>query len=79
MLHQNIWHIAKYQDNKKSSEIYANGQILQTFIVTFLLGIYNLKPVALFSNTLKKCMAVENVGSVIGSTHFSLEKCRRTN
>jgi len=34
------------------------------FIVTFLVGIYNLKPVAVFTNSLKKCMGVENVGSV---------------
>jgi len=41
-----------------------HGQILQTFIFTFLLGIYNLKPVALFTNSLKQCMDIENVGSV---------------
>ena len=67
MLQQNIWHIAKYQSSEictKSSEICANGQILQTFIFTFLLGIYNLKPVALFTNSMKKCMDIENVGSV---------------
>jgi len=48
----------------KSSEICANGQILQTFILTFLLGIYNLKPVALFTNSIKKCVGIENVGNV---------------
>ena len=47
-----------------SSEICANGQILQTFIFTFFLGIYNLKPVALFTNSMKKCIDVENAGSV---------------
>jgi len=64
MLQQNIWHIAKYQDNYKSSEICGNGQILQTFNFTFLLGIYNLKHVALFTNSMKKCTDIENVGSV---------------
>jgi len=34
------------------------------FIVTFLLGIHNLKPVTLFTISLKKCMGIENVGSV---------------
>jgi len=63
MLQQNIWHIAKYQDNK-NHQICANGQILQTFIFTFLLGLYNLKPVALFTNSMKKCMDIENFGSV---------------
>jgi len=38
--------------------------MLQTSIFTFLLGIYNLKPVALFTNSMKKCMDTENVGSV---------------
>jgi len=36
----------------------------ETFIFTFLLGIYNLKAVALFTNSMKKCMDTENVGSV---------------
>jgi len=63
MLQQNIWHIAKYQDNK-NHQICANGQILQTFIFTFLLGLYNLKPVALFTNSMKKFMDIENFGSV---------------
>ena len=35
-----------------------------TFIFTFLLGIYNLKPVTLFTNAMKKCMDIENGGSV---------------
>ena len=52
MLQQNIWHIAKYQDNK-NHPICASGQIQQTFIFTFLLGIYNIKPVALFTNYMK--------------------------
>ena len=64
MQQQNIWHIAKYQDNKNHPKICANGQILQTFIFTFLLGIFNLKPVALFTNSMKKCMDIENGGSV---------------
>jgi len=64
---QNIWHIAKYQDNKNHPKICANGQILQTFIFTFLLGIYNLKPMALFTNSIKKCMDIENGGSVWNS------------
>jgi len=34
------------------------------FIITFLLGIYNLKPVALFTKSVKKCMGIENVRSV---------------
>jgi len=34
------------------------------FIFTFFIGIYNLKPVALFANSMKKCMDIENVGSV---------------
>jgi len=38
--------------------------MLQTFIFTFLLGIYNLKPVSLFTNSMKKCMDIENVGSI---------------
>jgi len=63
MLQQNIWHIAKYQDNK-NHQICANGQLLQTFIFTFLLGIHNVKPMALFTNSMKKCMDIENVGSV---------------
>jgi len=42
----------------------ANGQIVQKFVFTFLLGIYNLKPVALFTNSMKKCMDIENGGSV---------------
>jgi len=49
---------------QKSSKIFTNGQILQTFIFTFLLGVYNLKPVALFTNSMKKCVDIENVGSV---------------
>jgi len=63
MLQQNIWHNAKYQE-KKSSEICANCQILQTFNFTFILGIYKFKPVALFTNSMKKCMDIENIGSV---------------
>jgi len=63
MLQQNNWHIAKYQDNE-DHQICANGQLLQTFISTFLLGIYNLKPVALFTNSMKKCMDIENVGII---------------
>ena len=39
-------------------------RLLQTFIFTFLLGIYNLKPVALCTNSMKKCMSIENVGRV---------------
>ena len=58
---------------KKSCEICASSQILQTFIFTFLLEIYNLKPMALFTNSMKKCIDIENVGSVKGSTHFSLQ------
>jgi len=64
MQQQNIWHIAKYQDNKNHPKICANGRILQTFIFTFLLGICNLKPVALFTNSMKKCVDIENGGSV---------------
>jgi len=64
MQQQNIWHIAKYEDNKNHPKICANGQILQTFIFTFLLGIYNFIPVALFTNCMKKCMDIENGGSV---------------
>jgi len=64
MQQQNICHVAKYQDNKNHPKICANGQTLQTFIFTFILGIYNLKPVALFSNSMKKCMDNENGGSV---------------
>jgi len=41
MQQQNIWHIAKYQDNKNHPKICANGQILQKFIFTFL---WNLQP-----------------------------------
>jgi len=63
MLQQNICHIAKYQDNE-NHQICANDQLLQTFSFTFLLGIYNLKPVALFTNSMKKCMDIENVGSI---------------
>jgi len=50
-----------------NSQICANGQILQGFIFIFLLGIYNLKPVALFTNSMKKCMDIENVGSIKNS------------
>ena len=64
MQQENIWHIAKYQDNKNHPKICANGQILQTFIFTFFLGIYNPKPVALFTHSMKKCMDIENGGSV---------------
>jgi len=64
MQQQIIWHIAKYQDNKNHPKICANGQILLTFIFTFVLGIYNLKPVALFINSMKKCMDIKNGGSV---------------
>ena len=35
-----------------------------TFIFTFVLGIYHLKPMALFTNSMKKCIDIENVGSV---------------
>jgi len=63
MLQQNIWHIAKYQDNK-NNQICTNGQLLQTFVFTFLLGIYNFKPVALFTSSMKKCMEIENASSV---------------
>jgi len=38
--------------------------ILQMFIFTFLIGICKLKPVDLFTNSMKKCMDIENVGSV---------------
>jgi len=34
------------------------------FIFIFLLGICSFKPVALFTNYMKKCMHIENVGSV---------------
>ena len=34
------------------------------FIFTFLLEIYNFKPVALFTNSMKKCMDIESVDSV---------------
>jgi len=67
MQQQNIWHIAKYQDNNNNPKICANDQILQTLIFTFLLGIYNLKPVALFTNSMKKCIDIENGGSVQNS------------
>ena len=75
MLQQNISHIIK------SSEIYANGQTLQTFIFTFLSGICNFKPVALFTNSMKKCINIWKCwqGLDRGSTHFSLEKCWWTN
>jgi len=53
MQQQNIWHIAKGQDNKNHPKMYC-----KTFIFTFLLGIYNLKPVALFTNSMKKCMDI---------------------
>jgi len=46
MLLQIIWPIAKYQDNKYHPKFVQKAK-LQTFIVTFLLGICNLKPVAL--------------------------------
>ena len=59
----NIWHIAKTKIIK-SSENCANGQILQTFIFTFLLGICKLKPVVLYTNSMKKCINIENVGNV---------------
>jgi len=36
----------------------------KTFIFTFLLGVYNLKPVALFISSMKKCMDIENADSV---------------
>jgi len=62
MLQQNIWNIAKYQDNKHLQ--YCKRPILKTFIFTFLLGIHNLKPVALFTNSMKKCIGIENAGSV---------------
>ena len=55
MLQQNISHIAKYQDNNNHPKFVQTAK-LQTFIFTFLLGIYNLKPVALFTNSMKKCM-----------------------
>jgi len=29
----------------------------------FLLGLYSLKPVALFANSMEKCMDIEHVGS----------------
>jgi len=68
----------------KTSEICANGQILQTFIVTFHLGICSLKPVALFTNWM--CMDIENphrnawtlkmLAAFRGSTHFTFEKSR---
>jgi len=64
MQQQNIWHIAKYEDNKNHPKICVNGQILQTFIFTFLFGIYNLKSVALFTISMKKYMDNENGGSV---------------
>jgi len=64
MQQQNIWHTAKYQDNKNHPKFVQTGQILQTFMFTFLLGIYNLKPVALFANSMEKCMDIENVGSI---------------
>jgi len=51
-MQQNIWHIAKYQDNKNHPKFV---QMANTANVrfTFLLGIY-----------MKKCMDIENVGSV---------------
>jgi len=63
MLQQNIWPIAKQQDSKNHPNLCKRPK-LQTFIVSFLLGIYNLKSVALFTNSLKKCMDIENAGSV---------------
>jgi len=63
MLQQNIWHIAKYQDNKNHPKCVQTAQMLQTFIFTFLLGIYKLKPAALFTNSMKKSMDMENVGT----------------
>jgi len=42
----------------------SSGINVHLFIVAFLLGIYNLKPVALFTNSLKKSMDTENVGNV---------------
>jgi len=64
MQQQNIWHIAKYQHNKNHPKFVQMAKYCKTFIFTFLLGVYNLKPVALFTNSMKKCMDIENVGSV---------------
>jgi len=66
MLQQNIWHIAKYQDNKNHPKFVQTAKYCQpSFSLSFsLLGIYNLKPVALFTNSMKKCIDIENVGSV---------------
>jgi len=52
--------------NNAATKYLAHCQMLahETFIFTFLLGIYNLKAVALFTNSMKKCMDTENVGSV---------------
>jgi len=82
MQQQNIWHIAKYQDNKNNPKICANGQILQTFIFTFLLGIYNLKPWPYlqipFRNalTLKVVAAFRTVVFSLGLVCFFSRNCK---
>jgi len=58
MLQQIIWHITKYQDNKN------DPKFVQTTKYCERSGIYNLKPVALFTNSMKRCMDIENGGSV---------------
>jgi len=64
MLQQNIWHIPKYQDNKNHPKFVQPAKYCKRSFFTFLLAIYNLKPVALFTNSMKKCMDTENVGSI---------------
>jgi len=49
--------------NNAATKYLAHCQI----IITFLIGIYNLKAVAIFTNSVKKCMDIENVGSVQNS------------
>jgi len=63
MLQQNIWHIANIKIIKIIRNLCKRPNTA-AFIFTFLLGIYRLKPVALFTNSMKKCMDIENFGSV---------------
>jgi len=63
MLQQNIWHIAKYQDNKNHSKFVQTAKYCKRSF-SLSSGIYNLKPVALFTNSMKKCMDIETVGSI---------------
>jgi len=77
MLQQSIWHIAKYQDNKNHPKFVQTAKYRKRSFSPSS-GIYNLKPVVLFTNYMKKCMDIEKLAAfrLRGPTHFSLEKCR---